>query len=165
MVSNVEKKEQIVIKIRKVAMQSISAVVASLNGVTANAVTQLRRDARYRDVSVYVIRNTLLQRIFENTSFLCLQDILVGQNIIAFSTKRPSDAVSVFVNFSKKNENFKIKGASFEGKLLSLHDIDLLSNLPTRDEVLLKLMLVIKTMSNIGKLIYVLRALLLKKSK
>lgn len=158
MILNLKKKEKVIHKIYEVAQKSISAVVAVLEGIKANEITQLRREARNVGVYMHVVRNTLLRRVFEKTSFLCLKDILIGQNVIAFSIKNPNDAVRIFIKFSKKNENFKIKGAAFEGKFIDSSQIDFFSNLPTYQESLSSLILIIK-MGSIGNLMRVLYAL------
>lgn len=161
MIVSLKKKEQVVQKIHEVAKNAVSAVVATLEGIEVNKITQLRREARKVGVYVYVVRNTLLQRVVEHTSFLCLKDVFVGQNIIAFSRGAPSDSVRVFVKFSKENENFKIKGAAFEGKFVEKSQIGFLFNFPTYKESLLSLLVVMKI--SIGNLIRVLYVLSTKK--
>lgn len=162
MVLSLARKEKVVQKIHKVAKSSVSATVATLAGIAVNEITQLRKEARQVGVYIYVVRNTLLKRVVENTSFLCLRDIFVGQNIIAFSTQAPSDSVRVFIKFSKKNETFKIKGAAFEGKFVEKSQIRFLSNLLTYQESLFRLAAVMK-MNSIGNLIRILYALSNKK--
>lgn len=164
MLLNFKKKEQVVHKIFDIAQKATSAVVATLSGVAVNEITQLRREARNVDVYVCVVRNTLLHHVIEKTAFLCLKNILVGQNIIAFSTKIPNDSARVFIKFSKKNENFKIKGAAFEGKFIDSSQIDFLSNLLPHKESLLKLVLVMK-MNSMFNLIRVLYMFSIEKSK
>lgn len=155
MIINFKKKEQIICKIGEIARNSISAVIATLEGVVVNEMTQLRRESRNIGVYICVVRNTLLHRVVENTSFVCLKDFLVGQNVIAFSNNNISACVRIFIKFSKTNVNFKIKGAVFEGKFIDATQIDLLSNLPTYKESLFNLALIMK-MGSIGKFIRIL---------
>lgn len=158
MILSLNKKKHIVCDIRKIATKAISVIVANLAGIGVNEVTQLREDVRKTGSHMYVVRNTLLRRIVEGTEFLCLKDILVGQNIVVFSFKIPSEVIRIFIRFSKRNETFKIKGAVFEGKFFDTSQINFLSYLPTYQESLKNLILVIK-MSSVGNLLRVLHFL------
>lgn len=163
MILSFSKKEQIVHKLSIIAKNSVSAVLSTVAGVTVNETTQLRREVRSVDTScIYVIRNTLLRRIIENTVFVCLKDILINQNIIAFSNNSSSDFFRIFVNFSKKNKNFQIKGVVCAGKFVDVSYINLLSNLPTYKESLRNLVVVIK-INSIGNLVRVLHVLSMQK--
>lgn len=160
---NLKNKEDVVHKILEIVKESSAAVVAAIKGVKVNEINQLRKSARDCGVYVFVIRNTLLRRIIKNTVFLCLENILFGQNIIAFSTKAPNDSIKICIKFSKGNENFKIKGVVFEGKFIDSSQMDFLSHLPTHKESLLKLVTVIK-INSMGNLINILRIYAIKKS-
>ncbi|WP_331828598.1 50S ribosomal protein L10 [Candidatus Blochmannia sp. SNP] len=164
MVLNLQKKEEIVCKIHETAKKSLSAVVASLDGITVNEVTKLRKEARDLGVYIHVVRNTLMRKIVEHTPLSCLQDILIGQNIIAFSMCQPRDSARIFVKFNKNHKHFKIKGAAFEGKFIPALKINLLSDLPNHEEAISRLMTIMKT-SSIENLIRVLYVLSNQKTK
>ncbi|WP_159715106.1 50S ribosomal protein L10 [Blochmannia endosymbiont of Camponotus nipponensis] len=155
MALSLQKKEKIVFKMREIAQKAVSTVVASLDGVAVNDITKLRKAARDLGVCVYVVRNTLMRRVIEHTPLACLEKFLTGQNIIAFSVHQPRDSACVFVNFSKSNECFKIKGAVFEDRLIPASKINFLSNLLNRKEAIFRLMTVMK-ISSIGNLIRIL---------
>ncbi|URJ23287.1 50S ribosomal protein L10 [Blochmannia endosymbiont of Camponotus sp. C-003] len=158
MALNLKKKEEIICTIHKTAKRALSAVVASLSGIAVNEVTKLRKEARDLNVHIHVVRNTLMQKVIENTSLTCLREVLTGQNIIAFSVHQPRDAAQVFVKFTKIYEHFKIKGAAFEGKFIPASQINLLSNLPNRNESIIRFITIIKT-SGIINLIHILHIL------
>lgn len=158
MILSLNKKKHIVCNIRKIATKAISVIVANLAGIGVNEITQLRDDVRKAGAYMYVVRNTLLRRIVEGTEFVCLKDILIGQNIIVFSFNIPSEIIRIFIKFSKKNETFKIKGAVFEGKFFDTSQVSFLSHLPTYQESLMNLILAIK-MSSVGNLLRMLHFL------
>ena len=74
----------------------------------------------------------------------------------------PGSGARLFKEFSKNNTQFKIKGAAFEGKLLSTLEINQLADMPTYREAIIKLLLILK-ISSAGKLIYILSAIKKKK--
>mmetsp|Transcript_19405 Transcript_19405/g.24728 ORF Transcript_19405/g.24728 Transcript_19405/m.24728 type:complete len:140 (-) Transcript_19405:54-473(-) len=102
--------------------------------------TALRKTARENNVYLRVVRNTLLKRAVAETEYECIQDVLVGPTILAFSQEDPGAAARVLKDFAKGNDKFEIKALSVGGELLDASQIDRLAKLPTHDEALSLLM-------------------------
>jgi large subunit ribosomal protein L10 len=143
-VLRLEDKKAIVARIADIAVQSPSAVAAEYRGMTVEEMTQLRETARKTNVDMFVARNTLASRAVENTEFSCMQEILVGPLVLAFSKEDPGAAARLMRDFAKSHEKLVIKALAVNGKLLSAKDIDVLANLPTRDQALSTLMSVMQ---------------------
>jgi large subunit ribosomal protein L10 len=135
-----KEKQAIVADVNETASNALSAVIADYRGVSVDNMTSLRKKAREAGVEVRVIRNTLARRAFEGTDFECMQEVMTGPNILAFSLEDPGAGARVFKDFAKANEAFEIKALSVGGKLLPADQIDALAKLPTRDEGLALLM-------------------------
>jgi len=135
-----EEKKQIVSEVNEAASSALSAVIADYRGVTVADMTELRKQARENNVFLQVVRNTLLKRAVEKTDFECLNEVLVGPTILAFSMEDPGAAARVLNDFSKANDHFEIKALSFGGKLLPAEQIDVLAKLPTYDQAVAQLM-------------------------
>ena len=135
-----KEKQAIVAEVNETASNALSAVMADYRGVTVDNMTALRKQAREQNVDVRVIRNTLAKRAFEGTEFECLNEALLGPNILAFSLEDPGAGARIFKDFAKDNKEFEIKALSVGGKLLPASQIDALAKLPTRDEALAMLM-------------------------
>lgn len=148
MAINLDDKKAIVAEVQEAASGAHSAVVADSRGVPVEAITVLRKQARENGVWMKVIRNTLARRALEGTPFECVNDTLVGPSLIAFSNEHPGAAARLFTEFAKKNENFELKAAAFEGNAV---DVNMLAKLPTYDEAISRLMSVMKEASA-GKL-------------
>jgi large subunit ribosomal protein L10 len=142
-------KQAIVAEVQTAAKEALSGVVADSRGVTVEAMTALRKEAREAGVWMKVVRNTLAKRAVEGTDYECLSDTFVGPTLIAFSTEHPGAAARIFKDFAKNNEKFELKAAAFEGEVT---DIALLASLPTYDEAIAKLMGTIKEAAA-GKLV------------
>lgn len=149
MALNLEGKKAIVAQVEEAAKDALSAVVADSRGVTVDAITALRKEARENGVWMKVVRNTLVRRAVEGTDFECLSDSFSGPTLIAFSAEHPGAAARIFKDFAKKNDAFELKGAAFEGNVV---DFDLLASLPTYDEAVSRLMSAMKEASA-GKLV------------
>jgi large subunit ribosomal protein L10 len=135
-----EDKKAIIAEVNETAGQSLSAVMADYRGVSVVNLTDLRNRAREEGVLVRVVRNTLARRAFEGTDFECMNEVLLGPNIIAFSVEDPGAGARVFKDFAKENSTFEIKALCVGGKLLEASQIDVLAQLPTRDQAISMLM-------------------------
>ena len=161
MALNLQDKKAIVAEVNEVAKGALSAVVADSRGVTVDAITTLRKEAREAGVWMKVVRNTLARRAVEGTDYECLNESLVGPSLIAFSSEHPGAAARIFSDFAKKNELFELKSAAFEGNIV---DVDMLAKLPTYDEAVARLMSAMKEASA-GKLCKTIEAVRVKKEE
>ena len=134
MAIRLEDKQQIVSEVNQAASSALSAVLADYRGVTVEDMTALRKNARANKVYLRVVRNTLLKRAVADTEFECIQGVLVGPTILAFSQEDPGAAARVLKDFSKENDNFEIKALSVGGQLMDASQIDVLAKLPTMDQ-------------------------------
>ena len=139
-----KEKQAIVAEVNETASKAISAVMADYRGVSVDDMTTLRKTAREVGVQVRVIRNTLARRAFEGTEFECLNEALLGPNILAFSIEDPGAGARLFKDFVKENKEFEIKALSIGGKLLPADQIDVVAKLPTRDQAISLLMAVMQ---------------------
>jgi len=129
-----EDKKQIVSEVNQAAASALSAVLADYRGVDVGELTALRKTARENKVYLRVVRNTLLKRAVADTEFECIQEVLVGPTILAFSQEDPGAAARVLKDFSKENDDFEIKALSVGGQLMDASQIDVLAKLPTLDQ-------------------------------
>jgi len=139
-----EDKAAIVAEVNETATRALSAVMADYRGVSVDNMTALRQQAREAGAHVRVIRNTLAKRAFQGTEFECLNEALLGPNILAFSLEDPGAGARVFKDFAKENDSFEVKALSIGGKMLPPEQIDVLAKLPTRDQALSILMSVMQ---------------------
>lgn len=133
---NLDDKKAIVAEVNETAAQALSLVVADARGVDVNDMNALRTKARAESVQLRVIRNTLAKRAFAETDYACVEDVLVGPSLFAFSMEDPGAAARLFKDFAKGNDSFEVKALSVSGQLLGKDQIDVLANLPTLEQAL-----------------------------
>jgi|TARA_B100000768_G_scaffold53695_1_gene52188 large subunit ribosomal protein L10 len=133
---NLDDKKAIVAEVNETAAQALSLVVADARGVDVNDMNALRTKARAENVELRVIRNTLAKRAFAETDYACVEDVLVGPSLFAFSMEDPGAAARLFKDFAKANDSFEVKALSVSGQLLGKDQIDVLANLPTLEQAL-----------------------------
>jgi len=116
-----------------------SIVVAEYRGLDVDAVTRLRKEARSQGVQLRVLKNTLARRAMTGTSYSGLADRLVGPLVYGFSAD-PVSAAKVIAKFAKDNEKLVVKAGAMPNQVLDDAGIKALASLPSREELLAKLM-------------------------
>jgi large subunit ribosomal protein L10 len=143
-VLKLDDKKTIVNEVADVAKHAVSLIAAEYSGLTVSQLTNLRKTARESGVYMRVVRNTLARRALEGTQFACMQDVLVGPLLLAFSKDHPGSAARVIKAFVKDNEKLKVKALALDNQLLPAEGLNTLASLPTREEGIAQLMSVMK---------------------
>lgn len=144
MALKLEDKRAIVEDVAKVASSAYSAIAAEYRGMSVSSMTDLRKKARESNVYLRVVRNTLARRAVEGTDFACMQDVMVGPILLAFSMKEPGAAARVIKDFAKQNDKLVVKAVSISGRLLPASEIETLAKMPTYEQGISMLMSVMK---------------------
>lgn len=116
-----------------------SIVVAEYRGLDVASVTVLRKKARESGVYLRVLKNTLVRRAVVGTPFEGLTNQMVGPLMYAISAD-PVSAAKVLAGFASTNDKLVIKGGALPGKELDENGVKALATLPSREELLAKLM-------------------------
>ena len=140
---NLDDKKAVVAEISAEVAKAQTIVVAEYRGIQVSAMTKLRAEARKQGVYLRVLKNTLARRAVADTSFSGLADHMVGPLVYGISTD-PIAAAKVLNTFSKQDDKIVIKAGSFDGKVLSAAEVGQLASIPSREELLSKLLYVMQ---------------------
>jgi large subunit ribosomal protein L10 len=136
---NLEQKQTVVAEVAKEVAGAQAIVLAENRGMAVAAMTQLRAKARASGVYFKVVKNTLVRRAVADTPFASLADKMVGP--LAYGIGADPVAVAKVLNdFAKGNEKFVIAGGAMPGQLMSAKEISALASLPSREELIAKLL-------------------------
>ena len=136
---NLDEKKAVVAEISAQVVGAQAMVVAEYRGVTVAAMTQLRAKARQSGVYLRVLKNTLARKAIKETPFAGLADQMVGP--LAYGISRdPVAAAKVMQEFAKANDKFVIRAGAMPNKVLSVQEVTALASMPSRDELLAKLL-------------------------
>ena len=136
---NLEQKQAVVSEIVAQLGSAQSVIVAEYRGLNVGAVTDLRAKARKSGLYLRVLKNTLARRAVKGTPFEKLSEQMVGPLMYSIS-QDPVAGAKVLSAFAKDNEKFVIRGGAMPNLLMSVKDVSALAALPSRDELLAKLM-------------------------
>src|SRR6266850_2431442 len=115
-----------------------AVIVAEYRGLDVGRFTQLRAKARKSGLYLRVLKNTLARRAVQGTPFEKLADQMVGPLMYGIA-RDPVAGAKVLSEFAKDNEKFVIRGGAMPNVLMSVQDVKALAALPSRDELLAKL--------------------------
>jgi large subunit ribosomal protein L10 len=116
-----------------------SIVVAEYRGLSVDAVTKLRKQARGEGVQLRVLKNTLARRAVEGTPFAGLADKFVGPLVYGFSADQVA-AAKVLAAFAKSNDKLVIKAGAMPNYVMDAKGVNALATMPSREELLATLM-------------------------
>jgi len=137
---NKNSKEQLVAELASKLADAKASFLADYRGLDVEQVNNLRGELRKAGVEYQVVKNTLLKLAARNTGAACLEPHLQGPTAIAIAGDDPVAPAKVLAGFAKANDKFELKGAALDGKLLSIEDIKALAELPSREELLAKML-------------------------
>lgn len=136
---NLEEKKTIVAEVSSEISRAQAIVIAEYRGLGVSDFTLLRAKAREAGIYLRVVKNTLVRRAVVNTPFSALADQMVGPLAYGIGSD-PVATAKVLHGFAKTNENFVIKAGAMTGLVMSAKDIAALAVLPSREELLAKLL-------------------------
>lgn len=138
--AKVELKKPIVDEIIENLKDAKSAVLADYRGLTVEQDTQLRKQMREAGVIYKVYKNTMIKRAIEGTEFEALAPDLEGPTAIAISKEDATAPARILFNFAKKAEALELKSGVVEGTFYDNKTISVIATIPSREELLSKLL-------------------------
>ena len=117
-----------------------NAFVLEFKGITVPQVTELRRQVRETSSKYVVVKNTLALIAVKDSPLTQLKGAFAGPTAIAWNTGDAVALAKVLTKFAKDVPAVQFKGALLNGQALPASDIQNIANLPTRDELISKLL-------------------------
>ena len=140
---NIEDKKAVVAEVSAQLADAQTLVIAEYRGIEVSSMTKLRAKARENGVYLRVLKNTLVRRAVAGTSFEALADQMVGPLVYGVSVD-PVAAAKVLHQFAKEDNKIVVKAGSYNGKVLSAAEVAELASIPSREELLSKLLYVMQ---------------------
>ncbi len=136
---NLEEKKAVVAEVSAQVAKAQAIIIAEYRGLGVGHMTQLRAKARQSGIFFRVLKNSLARRAVTDTPFTGLSEHMVGPLAYGIGSD-PVAAAKVLYEFSKGNDKFVIKAGAMANLVMSNKDIANLATLPSRDELLSKLL-------------------------
>lgn len=134
-----EKKESAE-KLRAELANVSTVVLSTFQGITVEQDTALRRAVEKAGGHYQVVKNTLAERAGEGTPVEPLLKGLKQTNSIAYTTADPVTLAKVLTKVAKDVSAFKFRAGWVEGRVISIAEIEQLSRLPSKEELISRIM-------------------------
>jgi len=138
--AKIELKQPIVEEIKANLDGEQSAVIVDYRGLTVEQYTILRKEMREAGVIYKVYKNTMVRFAIDGTVFEALKDDLEGPNAIAISKDDATAPARILAKFAKDAPALEIKSGIVEGTYYDANGIKAISSIPSREELLSKLL-------------------------
>ena len=108
-------------------------------GMTVEQITELRSKLREKNASFKVVKNRFAKIALKELDKEIVSDLLVGPTAIALSREEAGPVAKILLEYSK-NAPLAVKGGLVDGQMFDLDQVEAFSKLPTRLELIAKLM-------------------------
>lgn len=111
-------------------------VVARYTSLTPNKAADFRMGVAKTGGSIEVVKKRMLIKAAQVSGFELDRNDLKGHIGVIFADSDPVQTTKVVYKFREENEGIlEVIGGRFEGKLYSAKDVELISKLPSQDEM------------------------------
>jgi large subunit ribosomal protein L10 len=138
-----DQKEQNIASLKDDFKKSSHALVVSFEGLPVDKDWELRRALQAAQLNYRVVKNTLGRIAVENTPLEPLKDHFKGMTAVAYSENDPVGLAKVLSKFAKENSKLTFKAGVVEGRAINVKDIEALATMPSKEELISKLMYVL----------------------
>ena len=133
--------------------------VTSFEKLTVQQDFELRKTVRGAGGNYKVVKNNLAAKASEGTRAEDIMNKLVGMTSMAYTTKDPVALAKALTGYAKTNPTFTFKAGMVEGRVIDVKSIQELASLPSREEILSKVLFLIQasaqrlvtTLSGVGR--------------
>ena len=115
-------------------------ILTTFQGITVDNDTKLRRAVQAAGGKYKVVKNTLAERASAGTAAEGVLKDLKGTNSIAFTYNDPVALAKALTKIAKDVPAFQFKVGVVEGRVISIAEIQSLANLPSKEELISKVM-------------------------
>jgi large subunit ribosomal protein L10 len=136
---NRTEKQAVVEEVAALVSKAQTLVLAEYRGIEVEPMTRLRAQARSKGVHLQVLKNTLARRAVQGTSFEVLAGDMSGPLIYGFSEDAIA-AAKVINDFAKTNDKLVVRAGAYNGSKLDAEGVKQLASIPSREELLAKLL-------------------------
>lgn len=127
---NRTEKEQVIEQLHAKMAKAKAAILAEPKGLDVETVTALRKKFRDAKVDYKIVKNTLAQRAAKGTSLEAIAASFKGPTALIMSYDDVIVPAKIASDFAKDRDNFAIRTAVVEGKVVDAKGVLALAKMP-----------------------------------
>lgn len=168
-----EKKNEAIEQLKARLAKNPNVFFTDFRGLTVGELRTLRNALRKESAAYSIVKNTLFGIAIGSEKRAALKSVLEGPTGIAFVGSDPVGAAKALTQFANDSKKLQIKAGIVDGQLFDVKQIEALSKVPPKQELLARLVGTLRSpiqrlhsvlTGNQRKLVYVLHAIHAKKS-
>jgi large subunit ribosomal protein L10 len=133
-------KQQDLDKLKNTLATVSTVILSTFQGITVEDDSKLRRAVQQAGGHYQVVKNTLAERAASGTPVEPLLKNLSGTNSIAYTATDPVSLAKVLTKIAKDVPAYRFRAGIVDGRVLSIAEIEQLSKLPSKEELISKIM-------------------------
>ena len=137
------KKEEELNQLKKDLADAKNLIVTQFQGMTVAQDTDLRQKIRGTNSKYRVVKNTLAKKAAEGTPAEGVTKSFDGPTSIAYNANDPVSLAKALAAYAKANPLFVFKAGLVEGRVINLADITSIAAMPSKEELIAKLLFLI----------------------
>ncbi|MBZ1348532.1 MAG: 50S ribosomal protein L10 [Candidatus Nealsonbacteria bacterium] len=159
-----EQKQKILEDLREMFSRQKAIILVGITGLKVKDISKLRKKVKGIGASLKVVKKTLAEIVFKENKMDFEKDKLKQEIALVFSFE--NEFLLPKIVYEQRNQNLEILGGYFENSFKEAEEIITLAQLPSKDELMARLVRGLKTPisnfvnvlgGNIKGLIYVLK--------
>ena len=111
-------------------------LLVSLDGIDANENHRLRMALRGKDIELMVVKNSLIRLVFRRIGLAYMIDLMAGPTALVWGQAGIVELAKEISRWADDIERLVIKGGGMDGAALSVAEVNQLSKLPSREQLL-----------------------------
>jgi len=140
-----EQKSQEIAALTDQIGKASNAFLIDFKGITVPQVTELRKQVRETKSGYVVVKNTLALIALKDSPIVAMREHFTGSTAIAFNANDAVMLAKALTKFAKDVPAVRFKGAMLDGQVVPPEQIQAIANLPSRDELIAKLLFVLQS--------------------
>ena len=140
-----EQKSQEVSELTTQIGNASNAFLIDFKGITVPQVTELRKQVRETKSGYVVVKNTLALIALKDSPIVAMKEQFTGPTAIEYNANDAVVLAKALTKFAKDVPAVRFKGALLNGQVVPVDQIQNIANLPTRPELVSKLLYVLQS--------------------
>jgi len=133
-------KQTTVAEIKEMINGSEAIIMTDYRGLTVKEISELRRNLRAVGGEMRVYKNRLTEIALREMALPEMDELLTGPTAFVFVGEDPVAPAKALSDFAKKHQALEVKGGFVQNQLLDAAGIKAIASLPSREELIAKLM-------------------------
>lgn len=135
-----QQKEESLAELKEKFAKAKSVAFGQYAGMSVEQISAMRKEMRAANVEFKVAKKTLMKIAAKENGVEVSDEMIPGTIAAIFSYGDQVSGPKIVSKFAKKIEVLKLVGGIMDGKILSLKDIKILADLPSKEELLAQFM-------------------------